>query len=58
MFVNMALVTLILVTTAVGLGIGGAFGEEAAPLTGLFVGALAGCAIARWLYLRRHTARG
>ena len=56
MFVNMALVALILVTTAVGLGIGGAFGEEAAPLTGLVVGALAGCAIARWLYLRRHPA--
>ncbi len=58
MFVNMALVTLILVTTAIGLGVGGAFGDEAAPLTGIVLGALAGCAIARWLYLRRHGARG
>jgi len=54
MFVNMALVTLILVTTAIGLAIGGAIGDEAAPLTGIVVGALAGCVIARWLYLRRH----
>lgn len=54
MFVNMALVSLILVTTAVGLGVGGAFGDEIAPLTGVVVGALAGGALARWLYVRRH----
>ena len=58
MFVNMALVTVILVTTAIGLGIGGAFGEEAAPLTGPSSARSPGCAIARWLYLRRHPARG
>ena len=39
MFVNMALVILILVTTAIGLGVGGAFGDEVAPLTGVVVGA-------------------
>ncbi len=54
MLVNMALVILILVTTAVGLGIGGAFGDNLAPLTGIVLGALAGAVLARWLYLRRH----
>ena len=32
--VNMALVVLILVTTAIGLGVGDAFGDEVAPLSG------------------------
>ncbi len=54
MFVNMALVVLILVTTAIGLGLGNAFGDEVAPLIGAAVGALAGCGIARWLYVRRQ----
>ena len=54
MLVNMALVVLILVTTAIGLGVGSAFGDEAAPLTGGAVGVVAGCATARWLYVRRH----
>lgn len=54
MFVNMMLVVLILVTTATGLGVGSVFGEEVAPLVGVVVGALAGCGIARWLYVRRH----
>jgi uncharacterized protein (DUF952 family) len=54
MLVNMFLVVLILVTTAIGLGVGSAFGEEVAPLTGVVVGVVAGCAIARWLYVRRH----
>jgi uncharacterized protein (DUF952 family) len=54
MFVNMALVVLILVTTSIGLGVGNAFGDEVAPLVGVVAGAGAGCAIARWLYVRRH----
>jgi uncharacterized protein (DUF952 family) len=54
MFVNMFLVVLILVTTAIGLGVGSAFGGEVAPLTGVVLGVVAGCAIARWLYVRRH----
>ena len=54
MFFNMALVTLILITTAVGLAVGNAFGDEVAPLIGMATGVLTGCGIARWLYLRRH----
>lgn len=54
MFANMALVVLILVATSIGLGIGTAFGDELAPLTGTLVGAVAGCALARWLYVRRQ----
>jgi uncharacterized protein (DUF952 family) len=54
MFVNMALVVLILVTTSIGLGVGNAFGDEVAPLVGVVAGVVAGCAIARWLYVRRH----
>jgi uncharacterized protein (DUF952 family) len=54
MFVNMALVVLILVTTSIGLGVGNAFGDEVAPLVGVVAGVAAGCGIARWLYVRRH----
>jgi uncharacterized protein (DUF952 family) len=54
MFVNMALVVLILVAALVGLAIGGAFGDTIAPLVGLAVGSVAGIGLARWLYVRRH----
>ncbi|MDZ5620810.1 DUF952 domain-containing protein [Nocardioides sp. HM23] len=54
MLVNMALVVLILVTTAIGLGVGNALGDEVARLVGVAVGVLAGCGIARWLYVSRH----
>jgi uncharacterized protein (DUF952 family) len=54
MYVNMALVILILVTTAIGLAIGSAFGDEVPPLIGVAAGALAGCGVARWLYVRRQ----
>ncbi len=54
MYVNMALVILILVATGIGLAVGSVFGDEVAPLTGVVLGALVGCGIARWLYVRRH----
>ncbi len=54
MYFNMALVVLIMVTTVAGLGVGSAFGDEVAPLTGAVVGAVIGCVLARRLYVRRH----
>ena len=54
MFFNVMLVILILVTTSIGLAVGGALGDEIAPLTGIVLGVLAGCAVARRLYVRRH----
>lgn len=54
MFFNVTLVVLILAATAIGLGIGGAIGEEVPALVGLVAGALVGIALARWFYVRRH----
>lgn len=56
-FFNMVLVILILVAASIGLAVGGTLGDEVAPLVGLVVGVLAGAALARWLYTRRHAAR-
>ncbi len=55
MLVNMALVTLIMVTSAIGMTVGDAFGDELAPLVGLAAGLLVGGALARWIYVRRHS---
>lgn len=55
MLVNMALVVLILLATAAGLGAGNAIGGDVAPFAGLVTGVLVGIGLARWLYLRRHS---
>jgi len=54
MFVNMALVMLILVATAIGLTVGSALGDDGAPLVGLALGLGLGGAAARVIYVRRH----
>lgn len=54
MFFNVALVSLILVATTIGLAVGGAVGEEVAALVGLLAGAATGIGLARRLYVRRH----
>jgi uncharacterized protein (DUF952 family) len=56
MFFNMALVILILLTTAAGLAAGNAIGGEVVPFVGVAAGALVGIALARWIYVRRHAA--
>lgn len=57
MFVNMGLTSLILVATVIGLAVGGAFGDEVAPLIGAAIGLALGVAAARVLYVRRHDGR-
>gem|GEM_PF-213394 len=54
MFVNMALVILIIVTTTIGLVAGTALGGDLALAAGLVLGVLVGGGLARWLYARRH----
>lgn len=54
MFVNMALVVLVLVTTGVGVALGGATDDDVATVTGLVIGLAVGTGLARWLYVRRH----
>lgn len=54
MFRNMTLVVLVMVCVMIGFAISTAFGDDVAPLVGIVAGLLAGVALARAIYVRRH----